>query len=349
MTSPRLAVIICTYNRADSLKQALQSVLRQNCDGFSYEIVVVDDASTDHTRETVQAMAADAAMPLRYVRQEDRCGIAHARNRGVAEARGDYVVFFDDDQIADPQWLQCLVNVAQEKNADLVGGPRRLALSPDALARLGPVCRSILGENLYEGPPAPLHGKELPTTGNLLISRRVFDAIGNFNAAISRSSGEDTDFILRAREHGFTVWTAPKAMVAHMIPAYRVTPAYFKWVSLRWGVIFARRDRINDGLLRTVAFAVARIGRAKLLHLPRLIAAILRGDAATAADAKCLIWRAVGYGRTTLAMPAPPLFAQERFFERLDFRNERLLFGHVEKEMADADRTDCAGKGAGVS
>ena len=339
MTSPRLAVIICTYNRADSLKKALRSVLLQECDGFSYEIVVVDDASTDHTRETVQTMAADAAVPLRYVRQEDQCGIAHARNRGVTEARGDYVVFFDDDQLADPQWLQCLWDVAQEKNADIVGGPRRLDLPPDVLSRLGPVCRSILGENLYKGPPALLHGKELPTTGNLLIARRVFDAIGHFNAAISRSSGEDPDFILRAREHGFTIWTAPEAMVAHMIPAYRTTPAYFRWVSLRWGVIFARQNRISDGLFKTTVFALARIGRAKLLHIPRLVAAIVRGDAAAAADTRCLIWRAAGYGRTTLAMLAPRLFAQERFFEQLDFRNERILFGGADKENNEADGT----------
>lgn len=336
MTTPHLAVIICTYNRADNLRLALQSVLRQECHGFTYEIVVVDDASTDHTRETVLELAASTPVPVRHVRQEGQCGIAHARNRGVAEAKGDYVVFFDDDQLADPRWLHELLAVARAHDAAIVGGPRKLDLSADMLAGLGPVCRSILGESLYDAPPVILHGKELPTTGNLFIARRVFDAIGDFNAAISRASGEDTDFILRARAHGFDIWTAPKAMVAHMIPAYRVTPPYFQWVSLRWGVIFARQNRINFGLAKTAAYAVARMGQAKLIHAPKLLGALLRGDAAAAADRKCLIWRAVGYARTTLSLMLPGIFAQTRFFERLDFRNERLMF--------DCNRAGAAGE-----
>lgn len=325
-----LSVVLCSYNRADNLAIALDTVVAQTpSPDFDVEVVVVDDGSTDHTRATVEAIAAASAIPVRYVYEGARGGIAIARNRGVQEAQGNWIVFFDDDQLAAPDWLIQLYAVVQANDAKCVGGARRLDLPAEVLARLGPICRGILGENLYTGPPARLTGKELPTTGSLLLSREIFDTVGLFDTTLT-SSGEDAELIGRSRRAGFEIWTAPDAMVAHMIPPHRQEPPYFRWVSLRWGNQFARIDAKNTGRAGVLLRATARFAQAALLHLPQYVLARLRGDAATALDRQCLLWRAWGYVRTAAHIAAPGLFPQRAFLEYLEFRGERALFAGKE-------------------
>ncbi|HPO13499.1 MAG TPA: glycosyltransferase family 2 protein [Candidatus Hydrogenedentes bacterium] len=324
MTGDALSVVICTFNRADSLRRALETVIRQEPGTFSTEVVVVDDGSMDHTRQVVEELAQNSVVPVRYVREDSKAGIAVARNRGVNEAQGAWVVFFDDDQLADPDWLKQLMAVAEEKSAALVGGARKLDVPEDQLFRLGPVCRAVLGENVYPPQPEKLCGKDLPTTGNLLISKKVFETAGMFDTSLV-SSGEDADLIHRARRAGFEIWTAPRAMVAHMIPQYRLESAYFRWVSLRWGNQFARFDA-KRGKPRLAAAALARMGQALLIHAPKLLAVQIRRDTAKAMDMKCLLWRATGYVRTAAVLIAPGLFPQKKFLADLEFRSERELF-----------------------
>lgn len=325
--NPTISVVICTYNRAESLRAALGTVVTQDAgEGQVLEVVVVDDHSTDHTASVVHELAAQYPA-VRLAPNNRAKGIAGARNAGVTAARGDWIVFFDDDQLADPGWIAALLEAAQASSAKIIGGARRLDLSPETLGRLGPVCRSLLGENLYEGEPVPMRGKDLPTTGNLLIARAVFDAVGLFDENLTISSGEDAELIGRARAADFQVWTAPRAVVAHMIPAYRTTPAYFRWVSLRWGIQFAQIDSKRKGLSGMVVRAAARAAQAWLLHLPRWVLARLRGDVPAAMDARCLLWRAEGYLRKSLFILLPNLFAQAVFLRELEFRNERQLFG----------------------
>lgn len=322
---PGVSVVICTRNRAESLRLALDTVLRQETGGrFSYEVVVVDDASTDNTPEVVRAVGAGATVPVRHERKAAATGIAAARNLGVSAAKRRYVVFFDDDQLASPDWLARLIEVAEEHGATIVGGARNLDLSPEALARLGPICRIILGEVLFDGTPAPLEEKALPSTGNLLLDQEVFEKVGVFDEGFA-ASGEDTDLILRARAAGHVVWSAPRAMVAHMIPGYRLTPAYFKWVSSRWGLQFAQMDRLRGGLLRVVLAAAARFAQLSAVHFPKLLVALARGDEAAAMDRRCLMWRAIGYVRAAAALAG--LFPQRGYLERLEFKREGELFG----------------------
>lgn len=321
-----LSVVICTYNRADNLAIALGTVVAQTPSAsFDVEVVVVDDGSTDQTQATVSRIAAESPVPVRYVFEGARGGIAVARNRGVTEAQGNWIVFFDDDQLAAPDWLVQLYAVVEAHDAMCVGGARRLDLPDDVLARLGPICRGILGENIYTGPPARLTGKELPTTGSLLLSRAIFDAVGMFDTTLT-SSGEDAEWLGRSRRVGFEIWTAPQAMVAHMIPPHRQEPAYFRWVSLRWGNQFARIDAKNSGRMKVLYFAVARSAQALLLNVPRFALARLRGDRAAALDRQCMLWRAWGYARTAVHVLAPELFPQRAFLEFMEFRGERALF-----------------------
>ena len=100
---PTLSVVLCTYNRAELLLRTLDSLCRQSLDKAVFEIVVIDDGSTDDTRQVVQAY--ESLLPLRYSRQRN-AGLGSARNHGVFLSRGEILVFHDDDDIAGPRLLE---------------------------------------------------------------------------------------------------------------------------------------------------------------------------------------------------------------------------------------------------
>ena len=338
MREPLISVVICTYNRAETLRRALDSVIRQETDGrFAYEVIVVDDGSTDNTGEVAAEVAASSPVPVRYVREGRGGGIAVARNTGVTQAGGEWIAFFDDDQLAPSHWLKDLLAAALDQDARCIGGPRTLDLTPEQLAVLGPIRRALLGEELYPERPMMFEGKRLPTTGNLLLHREVFDRVSLFDTSMA-FSGEDSDFLRRAQAAGFAAWTAPKAVVKHMIPDYRLTPDYFRWVSRRWGANFAKMDCKKRGKGKTLLLSVGRIGQAVLVTTPALALALLRRDQPRLGDLRCRLWRTQAHVRQTLQLLAPTLFAQRRFFAQLEFRKERQAFASDTDAAAKAPR-----------
>jgi len=100
---PHVSVIIPTFNRAGFLGRAIESVLRQTCG--SVEIIVVDDASNDATRQLDVLTRQSAVMPLRYVCLETHRGVSAARNRGVMESTGKWIAFLDSDDEWSPAKL----------------------------------------------------------------------------------------------------------------------------------------------------------------------------------------------------------------------------------------------------
>lgn len=325
MTPETVTVVVCTYNRAASLRRALDSLVVQETGGaFLYEILVVDDGSTDDTHAVVQEAAAAAGVPVRYVREECGRGVAGARNRGIAEADSDWIAFCDDDQLAAKDWLENLLAAASQTGASCVGGPIGLDLPAGQEAQLGPVCRTILGEHVFADEPIVFRGRELPSSGNLLVARRVFETVERFDTTLS--SGEDADLLVRVRDAGYEIRNAPKAMMYHTVLPHRLEAAYFRWVSRRWGVNFARIDYKARGPLVTWILAKVRIAQALLVNMPLLLLARLRGDRAAALDRRCLVWRAEGYVRKAVQLIAPRLFPQRDFLEQLAFRKEREVF-----------------------
>jgi len=328
-----ISVIVCTYNRANILQRALESLICQETDGkFCYEILVVDDASTDGTSRIVEQIQNRSSVPVRYV-CEKGYGIAHARNRGVRECRGEWIAFTDDDQLAEPNWLKELFEVATKTGAYCVGGNRLLLLQVEPDIPIGRITRAILGEEIHSKKSQVYRNKFLPGTENLLIKRSVFDSIGGFDNLLLRG-GEDYDLILRVRAAGFPIWSAPKAVVYHLIPPYRLSVEYLRWASLRMGSVRPYIDNKHWGKGKTLLACVARIGQALLINLPRLLLAYVLGDKADVLGRKCLLLRAEGYTRQTLFLIAPRLFPQKRFFAGLEFRKERISLGVSKKKRA---------------
>ena len=185
MTAPDISIVVCTFNRAAMLRQALASLSDLATGGqFQCEIVVIDNASTDDTQQAIAAARLTSKHPLRGIRESEK-GIVPARNRGVREARGRWIAFFDDDQLADPQWLVELRRGAAERQCRVVGGAVHLALPDNSSRQLDATVRMLLGESILSDRPLPYGGRITPGCGNLMIERSVFEEVGVFERTVS--------------------------------------------------------------------------------------------------------------------------------------------------------------------
>jgi len=320
MEQPTVSIVIPTYNRASMLRNILTCLIGQETEGqFTYEILVIDDASTDDTFAVVQSIIEQSPVPVRYVLEEGK-GYTGVLNRAVKEFHGQWLAFFDDDQMTHAAWLRQLLAVGLENNVDMVGGPVVLDLPESVLAGIGSVCRDLYGESPdVRNPEKYKDAPPLPSGGNRLVRRRVFEQVGTFDENML-TGGCDRDFLLRAINAGITTGWASEAAGRHLIPPERISYKHIKWYSLQWGCSFAYIDCKRWGLLKTMLSCVGRIGQALLINLPLMLLASLKNDSRETLDRQALVWRAVGYTRKTLHLAAPRIFPQKKFFSRVEFR-----------------------------
>ncbi len=334
---PDVTIVLCTCNRAAPLVTALESLVKQETGGrFAYEILIVDDGSTDETKQVAIAMQQAHSL-VRYLYKEGG-GVADARNFGVRHAQGEWIAFFDDDQLAEPDWLATLLATAELHSVPCVGGTRALRMPADAPLVLGERVRGLLGEHGITRPIAEYGGWELPNTGNALIHKTILAEIGVFDLAL-REGGEDTDFFHRAQMAGFALRHSPAALVWHVIPAARLSPDYLRWAAHKSGVAAVRLYHQAGGnvyvLLQLVAFWFHAAGRATLPWCW----AQWRDDRQAALNSRCAFDFAVGYTRACLRLWMPQLFQQTQFMQYVDFRlhgGERLESNPVTTSFNEA-------------
>jgi len=232
--TPEISVVICTHNRDYFLGEALDSALNQDFE--NYDLVVVDNASTDRTREVVESRKP-AYPRLRYV-YEPELGLNVARNRGQKETTAPLIVYFDDDAIAPSGWLSALYQAFQNSEKLGAAGGKVELRWPRGHQR-PPWLSANLAVNLGEydlGDRAQLiHDPGLTPRGlNYAIRRQTLEAIGGFSKNLDRvgnnllSNGDlyMTELVLN---HGYEVLYLPEAVVEHQVLPDRVVPGwYFK-------------------------------------------------------------------------------------------------------------------------
>ncbi|MCL6621012.1 MAG: glycosyltransferase [Syntrophobacterales bacterium] len=310
LPEPDVTVLVVTYNRAGMLRQALASLLQQETRGeFRYEILVIDDGSTDHTPRVVADIQAQAGgVPVRSVRQENR-GMSAARNQGIRLAEGEWVALFDDDERAAPGWLHELWRTARETGALVVGGRVVVALPPEMEAGLGPRARRVLGETppRVSSSPSP---DEL-TGGNVLLHRDLLRRLGGFAAFLRRD--QDTDFFWRVRRAGLSLAYAPHALTCHVLPPHRWQEAALRRINLMQGVADAGFLLKFGGGPRLLLALARRLAVVLFRDLPGLLFSWLAGDRTLGLESRLGLWYAQGLGRGALFWALPRLFPQTRF------------------------------------
>ena len=272
---PDISIVVCTHNRAAMLRDALASLVKLETGGrFTYEIVLVDNASTDETPQ-VALSVSKSAPSLRYV-VEGKKGIATARNRGYREAKGEWIAFFDDDQFADRRWLLDLFTYAQQYNLRAVGGPVYLKLPEGQQRDLHPFVRMLLGESRLGSQPFAYSLKVSPGTGNLMLHRSVFQQVGQFDEAFAVRA-EDTDLFCRMWKARIEAWYVPTAIVHHVTPQSRLEEDYLLRLAEMTGAGVAERERKTSSLPLFAARLLAKSALyPMLLAFRRLLAAARR-------------------------------------------------------------------------
>jgi hypothetical protein len=168
-------------------------------------------------------------------------------------------------------------------------------------------------------------------SGNQMAHRSVFDEVGRYDEQRT-AGGEDTDWFLRLLAAGIEAWYTPRAIVRHRVPAYRFTPDYLRWLSLRQGWNRAGNDVAQRGAWSAAGWALIRLGHAWLRHgLPERWARLGR-PTDHAIEHRCACWRAAGYARRVAWQWFPTRYPQAEFREWLDFRGEREQFAAAEPQ-----------------
>ena len=243
-TALAISVILPTRNRADQLQGALERLAAQQTEGAcTYEVLIVDNGSTDATRQVVDAWQPRFPVSLRYL-YEGRTGKPWALNSGMAAARGAIFAFTDDDILTTPTWLAALWRCFQEEGADGVGGkilpqwtaPRPVWLTDEAFRRfggLGCVDHGDLRRSSASGSYCRWVG------GSFAVRRQAAARLGPYDPKLLR--GEDTEYYERAISQGLAVCYEPSALAFHRIAADRMTLAYFRQVRHKTGYYRAYR------------------------------------------------------------------------------------------------------------
>jgi glycosyltransferase involved in cell wall biosynthesis len=224
---PLISVVISTRNRARYLDDCLQSLAAQQCTR-SFEIVVVDNASTDGTAALL-TRRVEADSRFRAIR-EDRVGLSYGKNAGIAAARGGILVFTDDDVTLDPGWIESYRYLFASKPDVLIGGPvipvrHDLGEWPSWLVE---EALDDIGQLDYRTDRL-LEPGEYVWGANMAGPARIFSEHGGWNVLLGRRGDErgtfeDTDFQDRVRDAGVPVMFSCAPAVRHRIDATTVTP-----------------------------------------------------------------------------------------------------------------------------
>lgn len=230
----KVTVILCTFNRCRTLPKALDSVAAQVLpESIEWETIVVDNNSSDQTREVAEQYCRRYPGRFRYV-LEPQQGKSYALNRGIREAEGDILAFMDDDVTVESTWLYNVTAPLQRSTWVGVGGrivPPVNFSPPSWLALEGPYdLGGILA--LFDKGRVGAELTEAPFGTNMAFRKQIFEKYGLFRPDLGPSPGseirgEDTEFGRRVLKGGDRLWYEPSAIVHHPVPENRLQKQYF--------------------------------------------------------------------------------------------------------------------------
>ena len=213
--APLITVAICTRNRAKLLQRAVESILPQLTGDT--ELLIVDNASTDGTPEVAARLAV--ANPRVNAWREAQPGICAARNAALAKAKGEYVLFFDDDQTVEMGWLNSYCQFLRHPPSDrvaAVGGGIIPKFETPPPSWINPANFAMDMGN----QPLRLEGVACPGCGNCAFHRARALAVGGFCTHLARY--EESDLTQQLRDAGWEVWWLPGAPIFHWLPSHRL-------------------------------------------------------------------------------------------------------------------------------
>lgn len=237
-----ISLVIATYNGAKKITRALKSLTLQTLDKELWDVVVVNNNSTDNTAEVVgEFITQHPEIKIKLV-NESQQGLSFARNRGIDECSGDYIAIIDDDEVASPQLLaEYFEFLDTHPYAVAAGGritPYYLSNKPKWISSLTerPIAGTLdLGREVILFPEGKYFGG-----GNMCLRRSAIEYYGKFDTNLGRRGskllgGEEKELYMRYYASGENIYYLPNAEIKHIISRERLSKPYFKAVCYRIG------------------------------------------------------------------------------------------------------------------
>ena len=269
-----LSLIIPTHNRASDLIFALESVARQTLSRAEWEVVVVDNCSTDSTEEEVRKFAeAHPDLNIRLV-YEGEAGVSHARNRGIRSTSAPFIAFIDDDERVNPEFLVAYLEFFRAHPEAEVAGGRIIAEYPEGrpawMSRW--VEMPIANPMDYGTEVCPFPRGKVPGGGNMAFRRDIFSKIEGFDAQLGRVGreligGEENDLFERILLSGRTIWYVPNAVMWHIIKPRKLTKDYFRRLARNVGISQRLRAEIHHRRVKSRILELMKWGATLMLCL----------------------------------------------------------------------------------
>lgn len=229
MQKPVISAVICTYNRAHILEGAIESLIHQDADPELFEILVIDNNSSDNTAEIAKKF--ENYENFRYI-FEPKQGVSRARNRGCKEARGEYIAYLDDDAKADSEWIRNIFTIISSQNSPcVIGGP----IYPFYLTEKPDWFLDKYEIRTFGNKPRYLKSDEYFSASNIIIVKTILEQFDGFDINSGPKGeifvlGEETFLQNKIRE-GLKMsdifYYSPELKIYHIVPQEKMTVKHF--------------------------------------------------------------------------------------------------------------------------
>lgn len=247
------SIIICTYNRDKYIYQALACLAKNDFSTEKYEIVLINNNSTDNTTQECQRFQKDYPSVNFCYFVEQQQGLSYARNRGIQEATGEVLVFLDDDAFVSEHYLKKLEKHLNTHPEIMAFGGKITPLfeSGKTPAWLSKWSYSFVSAIDKGSEITEFTGKTFPVGANMGFYKKCIEKTANFNTSLGRKkkslgAGEEKDLFYRFRKNAYKIFYLPDIEVQHVIPENRTTYDYIKKLGLGVGISEYRRCK-QDG------------------------------------------------------------------------------------------------------
>jgi glucosyl-dolichyl phosphate glucuronosyltransferase len=320
----KFSVIIATYNRSEELAKTLESLKGLQV-AEPWEVIIVDNNSSDNTHEVVLESAESFPVPLHYFMEREQ-GRSAALNAGIRASKGEILAITDDDVRVDSEWLKNAVAALDGLNCDYVGGkalPIWGGPRPNWLPDRGGKHWGVIA--LLDYGPTPLEfGERVPLGVNMVFRRDAFDSAGLWDNTIGRKGAtllgqEVREWTNRARAAGLRGFYSPDLVVHHVIPADRLTKKYFRrwfyWHGVSRAILYEtkgldmespERKTLNFSEVPHIAGVPRYLFRTCIQKYFAMLMSLVKGDTIARFEHELWLWFFAGILRQRIKNPQRP-------------------------------------------
>jgi len=258
----KLSIVICSYNRAQYIGDALDSLYNQTSSLSDFEVILVDNNSTDGTPEVYASWRQNHPDGNFQYLTEHRQGASYARNTGAAHANTDWLCFMDDDAVAFPDFVANIIKHTQEKPTVVgFGGKIIPKYIPEKPVWMSYYVSSLVGNFDYSTVPCAFKKGKYPLESNMIIKKSVFDQVGGFNTTLPgvvgtlRIGGEGKELFYKVMGLGEEIYYDPSIIVYHVVETQKLTKEYLYRVASGIG----RGERVRTLSISYFSYAMKLI------------------------------------------------------------------------------------------